>query len=430
MALTAEQNDLLTRVGPGTPCGELMRRYWQPAALVEEIPPGGAPIPVRLLGEDLVLFRPDPSGRPDASGRDEAGTPGLLGLHCAHRGADLSYGRVEDGGLRCIYHGWLYDVRGRCLEQPGEPAVGARHAVAFHERIRHVAYPCREAGGIVFAYMGPGEPPLLPAYEALTLPEEHRQADKFWLDCNYLQGLEGSIDPTHLSFLHTNLGGGGSPSNRHFLQDRAPTIEVEETDFGLRIMAARNAEPGQTYLRVSNFILPVLASIPTGPMRQNGYTINFHVPIDDTHHWNYMLEFDRARPMNERIMDTREMADGYRIVQDRENRYLQDRASMKQSFSGMGRSFSAQDACVTEGAGPIQDRTQEHLGYSDRAILAARDLLMRAMQGAQTGADPAHVLRDPAANRFPHLVVINDIVPNSDWRGRWKDALRRDPVRA
>jgi phenylpropionate dioxygenase-like ring-hydroxylating dioxygenase large terminal subunit len=413
MVLIAQQNDVLTQVGPGTPCGELMRRYWMPAALSEEIPKGGAPIPVRLLGEDLVLFR------------DDTGRPGLLGLHCAHRGADLSYGRVEDGGLRCIYHGWLYDVGGRCLEQPGEPAGST-----FHERIRQVAYPCQEAGGIVFAYMGTGEPPLLPAYEALTQPEQHRQADKFWLDCSYLQGLEGSIDPTHLSFLHTNLGGGGSPSNRYFLQDRAPTIEVEETDFGLRIMAARDADPGQTYLRVSNFMLPVLASIPTGPMRQEGYTINFHVPIDDTHHWNYMLEFNRKHPMNDRIMDTREIADGYRIVQNRENRYLQDRSWMKQSFSGMGRSFSAQDACVTEGPGPIQNRTEEHPGYSDRAILAARAVLMRALQDAQAGRDPIHVLRDEDGNRFPHLVVVNDVVPSPDWRDRWKDAMTAASVPA
>src|SRR5204862_2772499 len=142
------------------PCGELMRRYWQPVALAEELPPGSPPKPIRLLGEDLVLFR------------DEEGKPGLLGIHCSHRGADLSYGRLEDGGLRCIYHGWLYDVGGRCLEQPGEPspppqpspARGEREIRPFHERIRQPAYPCREAGGGVLAYLRPGVPPLVPAY--------------------------------------------------------------------------------------------------------------------------------------------------------------------------------------------------------------------------------------------------------------------------
>src|SRR6266851_3645158 len=155
--VTQAQNEQLTQTGPGTPMGELLRRYWQPAALSEELPPGGGAIPVRLLGEDLVLFR------------DGEGRPGLLGLHCAHRGADLSYGRLEDGGLRCLYHGWLYDRQGRCLEQPGEPAGST-----FHERIRHTAYPCQEVAGIIFAYLGPGEPPLLPAYGPLVAPEAHR----------------------------------------------------------------------------------------------------------------------------------------------------------------------------------------------------------------------------------------------------------------
>src|SRR5437763_5286701 len=153
MVLTREENERLTRVGPGTPGGELFRRYWQPAALSQELPPGGAPLPIRLLGEDLVLFR------------DEHGKPGLLGLHCSHRGADLSYGRTEDGVLRCLYHGWLYDVAGRCLEQPGEPADST-----FKDRVRHTGYHCHEQAGIIFTYMGPGQPPLFPNYEFLTVP--------------------------------------------------------------------------------------------------------------------------------------------------------------------------------------------------------------------------------------------------------------------
>jgi phthalate 4,5-dioxygenase len=179
--------DVLTHTDRGTPAGELLRRYWTPAALSEELPPGGAPIPVRLLGEDLVLFR------------DEQGRPGLLGLHCAHRGADLSYGRLEDGGIRCLYHGWLYDIQGRCLEQPGEPAGST-----FHERVRQTAYPCRERSGVIFAYLGPSAPPLLPNYEFLTVPDEHVFAIKLFSACNYLQGHEGNVDLLHLSFLHHN----------------------------------------------------------------------------------------------------------------------------------------------------------------------------------------------------------------------------------
>src|SRR4051812_2457457 len=159
--LVEELNVLLTRTGRGTPCGELLRRYWQPAALAEELPAGGAPLPVRLLGEDLVLFR------------DESGQPGLLGIHCAHRGADLSYGRLEDGGPRCISHGWLYARPGRCMEQPGEPAGST-----FHERIRQTAYPCVEIGGLIMTYMGPGEPPLIPNYEFFQASDGFRVTSK------------------------------------------------------------------------------------------------------------------------------------------------------------------------------------------------------------------------------------------------------------
>ena len=205
--LTAEENQLLTRTGPGTPCGELLRRYWQPVALSEQLPPGGPPLPIQIMSEELVIFR------------DQHGQVGLLDLHCSHRAADLSYGRIEDGGLRCIYHGWLYDVKGRCLETPAEPE-GSNLKLT----IRHPAYPCQEAGGAVFAYMGPGQPPLLPNYEVLTAPEEHRLATKYFLDCNYLQGLDGNEDTTHLYFLHRS---------RSLLPWRYRHSGVEETDFGV-----------------------------------------------------------------------------------------------------------------------------------------------------------------------------------------------------
>src|SRR5579871_5386395 len=154
--LTKEDNEILTRTDPGQPAGEWMRRYWLPAALAEELPQGGTPLPVRMLGEDLVLFR------------GEQGRPGLLAIHCSHRGADLSYGRLEDGGLRCIYHGWLYDRDGNCLDQPGEPAGST-----YHDKIHQLAYPCVERAGAIFAYLGPGEPPEFPNYEFFTLPDEH-----------------------------------------------------------------------------------------------------------------------------------------------------------------------------------------------------------------------------------------------------------------
>src|SRR5215470_4943630 len=252
--ISTEENNLLTQTGPGTPCGDVMRRYWQPVALTDELPAGGPPLKVTILGERLVLFR------------DDQGRPGLLGLHCSHRGTDLSYGRIENGGLRCLYHGWLYDICGRVLEQPGEPGCGANR-----DEIHHRAHPCQEAGGVIFAYMGPGEAPLLPAYDFLTAPEGYRTVTKILHDCNYLQGNEGNIDPVHLSLLHQYLRDASPPlqrivrgsndtDNTLLAKDIAPTIDVEITDYGLRIYTTRSASSGQCYFRVTNFILPNLSA--------------------------------------------------------------------------------------------------------------------------------------------------------------------------
>ena len=183
--LSAEDNKLITQTGPGTPGGDLLRRYWQPVALTEEVPEGSAPIAIKVMGEELTLFR------------DEKGRLGLLGLHCSHRAADLSYGRIEDGGLRCLYHGWLYDVTGRCIEQPGEPAGST-----LPDMVNQTAYPVQEKAGMVFAYMGPDEPPLLPNYPFMRGPEENSYVCKYFHSCNYLQSNEGNIDPAHLSYLH------------------------------------------------------------------------------------------------------------------------------------------------------------------------------------------------------------------------------------
>src|SRR6266566_4659518 len=183
--LSAEQNDRITRVGPSTPAGELLRRYWQPAALVDEFSGNRSIKPVRLLGEDLVIFR------------DETGRCGLLGRACPHRGTDLTYGRLEDGGLRCSFHGWLFDVNGKCLQTPAEPA-GSR--LCEHVRLR--AYPVQEKSGILFAYLGEGEAPAFPHFDAFVAPAEYTFAFKGYWDCNWLQALEVGIDPAHASFLH------------------------------------------------------------------------------------------------------------------------------------------------------------------------------------------------------------------------------------
>ena len=425
--LTREENETLTKIGPGTPGGELLRRYWQPVALSQELSPQAPPLAVKILGEELVLFR------------DEKQRLGLLGLHCSHRGADLSFGRLEDGGLRCLYHGWLYDTGGRCLEQPGEPPESQ-----YKEKIHHKAYPCQEAGNIIFTYMGPGEPPILPAYEILNVPEEHRFVCKVWSDCNYLQGNEGNIDPVHLSFLHSifdeNLAGAGRPTpyktvrgseaspNQLFGDNMAPTIDVEETDFGLRISTCRGVGQDKGYLRVSNFVMPNLSAVP-GETQGAGYLSNWHVPIDDERHWKYMIVFSREAPLDKEKFRRRYAAEidaNYRPVRNPTNRYLQDRAEMKnKTFAGMGLFFAEHDLFATESMGPIRDRTQEHLGQTDKAIIAARRLLLKMIRNMQQDGEPLHVIRDPGANRFPHLVVLSEVIPQSmDWRSYWKTKVR------
>ena len=418
--ITPEENDLLTQTDPKTPCGELLRRYWQPVALSEELPNGGAPLKVRILGEDLVLFR------------DDQERPGLLGLHCSHRGTDLSYGRIEDGGLRCLYHGWLYDICGRVLEQPGEPGGGANR----HD-IRHRSHPCKEFGGIIFTYMGPGDAPLLPNYEFLTVPEEYRTVTKIFEECNYLQGNEGNIDPVHLSFLHQNLDeaqvarrrivpGSNTTDNRLLGEDISPTIEVEITDYGLRIYTLRNAGRDKRYLRVTNFVLPNL-SVFGGTTVGDGYSIHWHVPIDDTHHWKYIFAFNREKPLDD-FMRTRsrvELTADYLLTRNRGNRYQQDRDSMKtQTFTGMGINFQAHDAFATESQGPVQDRTAEHLVSSDKAIVAARKLLLNAMRDAKNGGDPQHVIRDSKSNHLLHLQALSEVIPKSiDFRQHTQERI-------
>ena len=417
--LTREENELLCRTGPSDPAGELLRRYWQPVALAEEIEPGSAPIPVRVLSEDLTLFR------------DQYDRLGLVDRHCAHRAADLSYARIEDGGLRCLYHGWLYDIHGNCLEQPGEP-----EGSTFKDKIQLLSYPVMERAGVVFAYLGPGEPPLLPAYEFLDIAPEHRVVTKIYHECNYQQGNEGNIDPQHLSFLHFfiredasgsrvatgNVQGGAATSNRMMGDDPSPTIEVEETDYGIRIYAVRDTDAGDDYVRITNFIYPNLASFPAFP---GVFGVNWHVPIDDTHHWKFMFMVRSEGPLPKDALGLT-MFEGlkgdYTNERNLRNRYLQDREEMRtRSFLGMGPSFPVHDMWATEGEGAIQDRTTEHLGYTDKAVALSRRLLLRATQQVQDGAEAPHVVREASANVFNHIGAWQEVIPKSeDWSSVWK----------
>jgi phthalate 4,5-dioxygenase oxygenase subunit len=400
-----EENELLTRVGPGTAMGNLMRRYWIPALLSEEIPlPDCPPVRVRLLGEDLVAFR------------DSEGRVGLLGEHWSHPGTSLFFGRNEACGLTCIYHGWKYDVEGNVLETPAEPPDSD-----FKKKIHHTSYPGREIAGIVFTYMGPREKmPLFPAYEWVSLSAERMHVVKSYLECNYLQGIEGDFDSSHTTFLHCNNLADLERLNR----DGAPALEAEETGYGMRAISIRKLSTDQTYVRISPFIMPAFSIVP-GPAtakfdENDSRAFRFWIPIDDTSTWFYILTMrDTPFADDERASAGSWIDASYRRIRNAGNRYLQDRELQKsRSYSGIRAVIPAeQDGCATESMGPIYDRTREHLGYSDKTIIALRRVLLQAAKAVQDGREPPHIVRDAKFNDFSRLRAVKGIVPaNGSWR--------------
>lgn len=392
----------LTQTSRGTPSGELLRRYWQPVGLAGDVVPDGPPCATRILGEDLVLFR-------DADGR-----PGLLTRKCAHRCADLSYGRVEDGGLRCVYHGWLYDVDGRCREQPGEPATST-----FKDKVRQGSYPCHEAAGAIWAYFGPGEPPLFPNYPAIAAPEAYRFTARWFANCNWLQGNEGNIDPIHTSYLHRfDLTDAVEKARLGvFHVDHAPELSIEDTRFGLRVYTERCVpDSGEVILRVTNLVMPNACAINgnEASLGPGGCSMFWHVPVDDEHHWRYEFTFHAKGPLPKEQMAAQYAAEkdaGDRHVRTPENRYLQDRDAMAHSDLGMGKCFPAHDLFVTESQGAIHEQADEHLATSDVAIVRERRLLAEAIRTMEAGLDPRGVVRDPAENAFDDIVVITQQLP-------------------
>jgi hypothetical protein len=293
--LSAEQNDLITRTGAGTPAGALMRRYWQPAALVDELS-GNRPVkPVRLLGEDLVIFK------------DDKGRYGLIGRRCPHRGTDLAYGRLENGGLRCAFHGWLFDVNGKCLETPAEPDDSNLCA-----NIKQKSYPVVEKSGILFTYLGPGEPPAFPHFDCFIAPDSHTFAFKGMINCNWLQSLEVGIDPVHTSFLHRFFNdedpsqGYGKmfrdtsrdsdmPMTQIMREFTRPRIEVEPTEFGFRLVTLRQISEASAHVRVTNLMFPNAFIIP---MSREMTISQWHVPIDDEKHYWYAIFTSFGAPVN------------------------------------------------------------------------------------------------------------------------------------
>ncbi len=417
--LSLEQNERLTRTGRGTPMGALMRRYWQPVVLVEELPDDRPVKDVRVLGEDLVVFR------------DGRGCFGALARRCAHRAGDLAYGRCEDGGLRCPYHGWLYGHDGRCLEQPAEPPGST-----YHRRVRQPAYPCVERNGIVYGYMGEGEPPPLPGFDWYDAPPGYSFAFKALQRANWLQAVEGEIDPAHLSYLHRYLvddvDEDGSYGFRELLaaaDDTGvsvaailrgmpnPRLEVARTDFGVRIFALRDWRDGTrdlTYVRVTNYLFPHTAVVAIGDWT----LVQIHVPIDDASNWRYDVFYDFRQPIDREALRAEKLrtyeVPGYTPKRNLENRYGFSAAEQKTgTYAGVGYDFNVHDTMILEGQGAIQDRSRENLAYTDMAIIAARKMLTEALDGAI----PPPVCAAP--NRYDHLASIDVVAPADEWRNAW-----------
>jgi phenylpropionate dioxygenase-like ring-hydroxylating dioxygenase large terminal subunit len=394
--LTQEQNELVCETGRGTPLGEVMRRYWQPVELSSEIKAGCKPKHIKVMGEDLVLFR------------DDKGKPGLLGLHCSHRLTSLAYGRVEDGGLRCPFHGWLYDVEGRCLEQPAEPEP-------FADKIRHLAYPCEELGGLIFAYMGPPEKkPLLPRYEVLVREDGTRKVDSYLINSNYLQNLEGgALDPAHASYLHAD-----SWSTAKYKLATLPRTRLDfwETDYGIRqktYMPMPDINGFSMGMVYNFFIMPnglVLVMERDGSQRK-GPAQKFQswfVPMDDTHTIRFQVGFAEL-DKDQKPYEWPSRGDF--IQAGPQNDYFRNYEEVD-TISGIPgnapgtsvKGFLAQDNMVNESQGPIVDRSREHLGAFDKVVAAARIMLLTAIREVQKGQDPKHIIRDTAKN---NIVVIS-----------------------
>ncbi len=387
--LNHEDNEKITRVGPGTPAGKLFRRYWQPALLTSELGENdGAPVRVRLLGEDLIAFR------------DTLGRVGLVEAYCPHRRAPLFFGRNEECGLRCVYHGWKFDVQGTCVDMPSEPADST-----FKDKVRLASYPTTERGGVIWAYMGPPETmPSPPDFEWTRAPASHRDVTRTLENCNYLQGLEGGLDTAHGSFLHNNTLG-----NKELLRqrDRAPRIEVETTDYGYNYVAYRNADQDRQYVRVYHYVLPhhqMRANIMSfnGECRWEVPKLEGHtwVPIDDEHTWvyNWTCGYDQSVELTPEYNEAWNARNGrgpddfvpgtHFLKQNKANDFLIDRKMQKtETFTGI-RGVNTQDFAVQEGMGAIPDRTKEHLGTTDKAVIAMRKLLLEAVNAVERGDRP------------------------------------------
>jgi len=411
--LTQEENELICRVGPGTPMGNMFREYWLPALLTEELPnPDSDPVRVLMLGEQLIAFR------------DTNGKVGLLQNNCPHRGASLFFGRNEESGLRCVYHGWKFDTAGNCIDMPNEPAESD-----FKQKVKATAYPTQERGGIIWAYLGPRKtPPPLPDLEGNMLPGA--QAWAYQQNANWFQILEGHIDTAHVSFLHY---GGIQPEDvpqgsfsEYQLRQRHAHFEVIDTEGGASYAARRPAHDGTVYWRVAQWIFPSFSMAPPGVLGL-GKRNACEVPLDDHHTITYQMSVSRGRPggngpnatFNPIQMQPR-TTDWYgrwRPIVQPDNDFLIDRSVQRANsgpsgFTGIS-GIAMQDAAVTSSMGPIYDRSKERLGTSDAMIIRVRRRIIAAIQAHMRYGTPPPGVDMPEAYRVRSGGVL--LPEGSDW---------------
>jgi phenylpropionate dioxygenase-like ring-hydroxylating dioxygenase large terminal subunit len=416
--LSQRDNELLCRIGPGTLMGNLFRQYWLPAIKSDELPsPDCAPLRVKLLGEELIAFR------------TTSGAIGLMQNACPHRGASMFFGRNEEEGLRCVYHGWKFDVTGACVDMPSEPAESN-----FKSKVRAKAYRAHERNGIIWAYMGPdqNDPPPLPELEANMLPEDQCAVTVLHRANNWMQGWEGEMDTVHAAFLHN---GATRPEDcqpgtlRYYeVANRSGKFAVRETDVGVSYGMHRVAEADSYYWRIGHMLFPCYAMVPPGPLGQ-GPGFVAYVPMDDDHTLEWGVNaLGRMTPGGGDVRDGvrtdvlgREYLpngtgwfDRFNITQNFENDFLIDREAQKtwQTYTGI-RGIRQQDMAMTESMGTIMDRTNEHLGTTDQLIIRTRRKLLAAAQALASNGTPPPGVNQPEAyhNRSGGIVLPR----SADW---------------
>lgn len=415
-----EEQELLARTGPGTSMGALLRRYWLPACLARELEAGGAPLRVRLLSEDLIAFR------------SPEGTVGLFEENCAHRGASLYFGRNEPGGLRCWYHGWKYSHDGQCLDQPNEPPSSR-----VCEKIRQRAYPCIEKNGVVWSYLGPHEEmPEFPALEWTAVPEGNYYASKRFQECNWLTGMEGDLDSSHLNFLHgtetikASPSHGPFPSGQWMADDPYPKFEIAPRTGGFIHGARRNADDGNHYWRIGTWLLPCFTMIPgfPGDRPMGGHA---WVPRDDETTWCFAFSWHPLRALKD--TELKQIANGWGMhslltpggfvpLHNKSNGYAPPDAPGAQPWERI-KIFQDQDVAITESISGNFDRTNENLGSTDVVVLTARRRLMAEARALAEGRKPKISAEDY------RIRPISCLLPRgaSDWAGAVAEAIDARP---